>query len=101
MALFVSNVALPEGEANPAVAGVLGVPVGRLSSVELLRRSLDARARPPMWRGTFKVELDKGEAEVLARGLPVLHQPERDGVQLMADERVGREVVRGVRDDGD
>jgi uncharacterized FAD-dependent dehydrogenase len=69
MALFVSNVALPEGDANPAVAGVLGVPVGRLSSVELLRRSLDARARPPMWRGTFKVELDKGEAEVLARGL--------------------------------
>ncbi len=70
MAVFVSNLALPEGDATPAVAAFLGVPVEHLASIELLRRSLDARARPPAYRGTFKVELTQGEAKLLARGLP-------------------------------
>jgi len=70
MAIFVSNLALPEGDATPAVAALLGVPPERITSIELLRRSLDARARPPAWRGTFKVDLASGEAQILARGLP-------------------------------
>ncbi|MDP2305067.1 MAG: hypothetical protein Q8P18_03485 [Pseudomonadota bacterium] len=70
MAVFVSNLALPEGDATSAVAALLGVSVARITSIELLRRSLDARARPPAWRGTFKVELDAGEPELLARGIP-------------------------------
>lgn len=69
MAIFVSNVALPEGDHEPAVAAYLGVSRARIIGVELLRRSLDARARPPAWRGTFKVELE-GEAAVLAKKLP-------------------------------
>jgi hypothetical protein len=69
MALLVSNVVLPDGDAAPAVAERLGVPVGRLRTVQLLRRSLDARARRPTWRANFRVELDTGEAEVLARDI--------------------------------
>lgn len=69
MALFVSNVALPEGPAEPALAERLGVPVERIRRVELLRRSLDARTRPPTWRGTFKIEVD-GEARILEKNRP-------------------------------
>ncbi len=74
MALLVTNVRIGEGEAPPdastapaAVAAHLSVPVARVASVELMRRSLDARPRPPLWRGNFRVELVGGDADVLAR----------------------------------
>ncbi len=74
MALLVSNVPLPSpesgGELVLAVADRLGVQPARIVRVDLLRRSLDARARPPAWRGNLRVEVGEGEAEILARGVP-------------------------------
>lgn len=79
MALFVSNVPLRLAEATEDVALYLGLPVARLVEVTLVRRSLDARAKVPAWRGTFKVVLSDGEAEVL-RAAPAGVRPwsERD-----------------------
>ncbi|MDP2315886.1 MAG: hypothetical protein Q8P41_23520 [Pseudomonadota bacterium] len=94
MAVFVSNLALPEGDASPAVAAVLGVPVERIASIELLRRSLDARARPPAWRGTFKVELVSDEAEVLSRGLPGVRAfTARDELKRTGDVPIPRGIA--------
>jgi uncharacterized FAD-dependent dehydrogenase len=70
MALFVSNVPLQDEEPAVDVASFLALPRERLVEVSLIRRSLDARARTPSWRGTFKVTLDKGEAHLLTRAPP-------------------------------
>jgi uncharacterized FAD-dependent dehydrogenase len=73
MPLLVANVPW-EGEGvdpRPAIAARLGVPSSSLSSVDLLKRSVDGRRRPPLWLANYKVELaaPADEAAVLARGL--------------------------------
>ncbi len=56
MVYLVSNVPVV-GEPAAAVAAHLGVPVEAVRSAELIRKSLDARARPPRWVGVYKVDL--------------------------------------------
>lgn len=58
MLLFVPNVPLREDDPVGAVAAALGVPPERVRAAELQRRSLDARARPPVWRGSYRVDFD-------------------------------------------
>ncbi len=76
MALLVSNVLVGEGEVPPdtedcarVVADHLGVARAHVRTCELVRRSLDARSRPPAWRANFKVELERDEDAVLRRGV--------------------------------
>ncbi|MFM2160980.1 MAG: hypothetical protein RLZZ383_492 [Pseudomonadota bacterium] len=71
MALLVGNVNLPDDvEAYAgAVAGMLKLPVGHVTAVHLIRRSLDARKHPPLRKGVFKVEV-RDEAGVLRRAIP-------------------------------
>lgn len=71
MALLVTNIPWPgeEGSPRPALAARLGVPEARLQAVELLKRSVDGRSRPPRWLANYRVELGEGEAELLARAL--------------------------------
>ena len=66
MAILVTNVLLGEGDAVTAVSTHLEVPREDVVEAELLRRSLDARARPPAWRGNFRVVL-RDEARVRGR----------------------------------
>ena len=74
-----------EGEVDTAVAEWLGVPVASLTRVTLVRRSLDARARKPTWRATFRVEV-AGEEKVLARGIPgVRRWTDRDELKLTGE----------------
>lgn len=70
MALLVTNVPVPEGDPAPALAAHLGVRPEDVVEAELIRKSLDARAKTPTWRGNFRVTLAKGEEKVLARGVP-------------------------------
>lgn len=85
MPLHVANVPLPEGDPTVALAQWLSVPVGSLTQVTLVRRSLDARARTPTWRGTFKVEL-QGEERVLARNVQgVRRWTDRDELKLTGE----------------
>lgn len=58
MLLFVANVPLRGGDPRGEVAEALGLPVEAVLETELLRRSLDARARPPVWRGSYRARLD-------------------------------------------
>lgn len=53
----------------PQVAKVLGLPVERVRTIQLIKRSLDARQKRKRWLANFKIELDQGEAELLGRGL--------------------------------
>ena len=67
MALLVANVPWfeDETEAKAAVAERLGVVPARLVAVRLLRRSVDARRRPPLWMANYRVEIDGDEEEIL------------------------------------
>jgi uncharacterized FAD-dependent dehydrogenase len=57
----------PNEDPEPAIAARLSIDVARIAAVQLLRRSVDARARPPVWRANYRVALTDGEAEVLAQ----------------------------------
>lgn len=65
MALLVSNRPYDGGDPKPELSAFLGVEP---RSIDLVRKSLDARARTPTWRANWRVEVDDEEA-VLARGL--------------------------------
>jgi uncharacterized FAD-dependent dehydrogenase len=73
MALLVTGLHLPDRDADPApqVARHLGMPGARLVAVRVVKRSLDARRRPPVVRVNCQVELSpQDEGAVLARGIP-------------------------------
>lgn len=69
MALLVANIPWPgpDGDPRPAIAARLALSVGHIASVELIKRTVDARRRPPVWQANYKVELNRGEDLVLAR----------------------------------
>ncbi|MCB9741587.1 MAG: hypothetical protein H6741_24790 [Alphaproteobacteria bacterium] len=71
MALLVTNIPWPgeEGDPLPAIAERLGLAPGAISEVELLKRSVDGRRRPPRWLANYRVDLREAqdEAEALAR----------------------------------
>jgi len=71
MALLLAEVFWPgpDVDPGPAVAEHIGVDVQTVSDVQLLRRSVDARSRPPRWRANYRVELSEGEAVVLAKAI--------------------------------
>ena len=74
MPLLVANVPLPvehpsTEQLSEAVAARLSVPASRLDELEIVKRALDGRPRPPVWRMNVRVALASGEAEVLARGI--------------------------------
>lgn len=71
MALLVSNVPLVDAEADPApqIAERLKIPVERIRSFELVKKSLDARHGRQSWRAVFRVEVDD-ERAVLASEPP-------------------------------
>ena len=91
MALLVANIRWPgpEGDPRPAIARHLGLSPERLVLVELLKRTVDARRRPPLWQANYKVELDRGEDEVLAKKLHgVRAYSERDEARFGAEDAV-------------
>lgn len=57
MLLLVSNVPVAD-DPRPALAERLGSTPSDLAEVELVRRSLDARARPPRWVGSYRVRVE-------------------------------------------
>ncbi len=69
MALLLAEVFWPGPDVDPAptIAAHISVPVGSIEQVQLLRRSVDARSRPPRWRANYRVVLTEGEDEVLAK----------------------------------
>lgn len=68
MPLLVSNVVVSDDEEALCrhLARALHVNMVRVLCWDLVRKSLDARSRPPVWRGTFRVEVE-GEEQVLAK----------------------------------
>lgn len=85
MALLVPNRPIPDGDASVPLAAFLGVDVGDVLEVEVVKRGLDARARVPTWRGNFRVVL-RDEGEVLGRNLPgVRVWTARDGMRIAGD----------------
>lgn len=69
MALLVTNVRWQK-EADPvdALCQHLQISSEDLLGCELLKRSVDARRRPPVWQANYRVEL-QDEARILAKGL--------------------------------
>ncbi|MFZ5476989.1 MAG: NAD(P)/FAD-dependent oxidoreductase [Myxococcota bacterium] len=57
MVVLVTNLPLSD-DPECAVAERLAVARERIRKVELVRKSLDARARPPRWQGNFRVEVE-------------------------------------------
>lgn len=72
MALLVTGLPLPQRDADPVplVARHLGLSPGRIRAVRVVKRSLDARRRPPVPLINCRVELSEAdEQELLARGI--------------------------------
>src|SRR5690606_7679297 len=71
VALLVGNVPWPgdEGDPSEALAERLDVSPDAITEVTLIKKSLDARQREPVWFALYRVEVAK-EDEVLARGAP-------------------------------
>lgn len=56
MALLVSNVRwIKDSDELELIAGHLGIAVNEIVEAELLKRSVDARRRPPVWQANFRV----------------------------------------------
>lgn len=88
MLLHLSNLALGADPEAADLHALVAVRIGRPAvAVEMLRKSLDARARPPVWRATLRVEI---EGEVV---------PEAPGVRAWSerDEQRRTGVVPAVR----
>ena len=69
MPLFVSNVLWKkEGDEKAELLSHLGISSSELLSFELLKRSVDARRRPPVWQANYRVEL-RYEQKILSRKL--------------------------------
>ncbi len=81
MPLLVQNVPWPDDGRTPEqrAATALRMGVADVLSVTLVRRSLDARSRAPLWRAVLRVEV-RDEARCLARKIAgVRTWTERDG----------------------
>ncbi len=92
MAIFVAEVIWPGPDEDPipAIADRISVPAAQIVAVQLLRRSVDARARPPVWRANYRVDLSEGEAEIVGRGLHGVRLfSERDGQRYNLEEPPG------------
>ncbi len=61
MVYLLSNVPVDD-DAAAAVAAHLGIDVATVVAAVLVRKSLDARARPPRWVGVYQVELVGGRS---------------------------------------
>ena len=74
MAILVSNVRWQKGvnERN-LVAKHLNISPDQILEVELIKRSVDARRRPPVWQANFRVVLNNEEA-ILSRNLHGVRQ---------------------------
>ena len=82
MPLLLQNVVLDDRDAVDLAAAVLDLPRERVTTAEIVRRGVDARTRPAVWRGNLRVELDRGEEAVLALGRAgVRRWSERDQVR--------------------
>lgn len=70
MALLITNIPWPLDGSEPreALAARLQLPVVSIVEVELLKRSVDGRRRPPVWLANYRVTLSVDEAAVLSRG---------------------------------
>ena len=69
MALLVTNISLePDIDARSRIAHRLGIDVDQLVEIELLKKSVDGRRRPPVWMGNFRVEVLSGEAHLIEQG---------------------------------
>lgn len=91
MALMVANIVIdPERDATSAVARRLSLPPSEITSLELVKRSLDARRGKQRWSGVFRVEV-RDEARVLERVQGIRRWTERD------DGRYGREAFAPPR----
>lgn len=89
MTLLVTNIPWPGPDADPVPALVhrLGVPASAIGEVELVKRSVDGRRRPPLWFANYRVELGPLEAQVLQRGLHgVRAWSERDDARFSAED---------------
>ncbi|MBM4390999.1 MAG: hypothetical protein FJ090_07745, partial [Deltaproteobacteria bacterium] len=62
MAVLLQNVALDDRDATVIAAELLSLPVASVRAAEVVRRSLDARARVPSWRGNLRVDVDDESA---------------------------------------
>jgi uncharacterized FAD-dependent dehydrogenase len=88
MALLVMNVPWPEGvEPTGAVARALRVGRAAVRDVAVVRRSLDARARPPVWRATVRAELEDEAAVLRRRIVGVRAFTERDEARYGRTDR--------------
>lgn len=89
MALLVAEVEWPgpESDPGPVIAERLGVPVAAVASIQLLRRSVDGRRRPPRWLANYLVELTDGERAVLDRKIHGVRQAtDRDYSRFSTDD---------------
>lgn len=80
--LHVSNLALGGAPETADLHALVAERIGaRPAAVEVIRTSLDARARPPVWRGTLRVQVEQADVE-RALGAPgVRLWSERDEVR--------------------
>ena len=104
MALLVANIVWTADGDVPlgALAERLGLPVDGLGAVELIKRSVDGRRRPPVWLANYRVELDAAdEAAVLARkphGVRAwTEQDDARFAEVRPDHPVARQWPRAVR----
>ncbi len=82
MALLIANVPLKETERaqRKELGRRLHIKPGLIESVELVRKSLDARRGRQVWMGAFRVEV-KDEADVLARSRSARAWTDKDDVR--------------------
>ena len=59
MALLITNIPWPLDGSEPreALASRLQLPAATILEVELLKRSVDGRRRPPVWLANYRVTL--------------------------------------------
>ena len=99
MALLVTNVPWPgaEGDPGPALAKRLRLKRQDIASAELLKRSVDARRRPPRWLANYRVELHVDEQAVLDRKLHGVRRfTERDEAALHLSAGGKRVILANV-----
>ena len=67
MTLLVTNILWPgiDGDARREIAQRLGVEVAEIVSIQLLKRSVDGRRRPPVWLANYCVELSENSGFLL------------------------------------
>ena len=68
MALLIWNIPFSDTP-NREIAKRLGLSEDAIVSVDLLKRSVDARRRPPVWMANYKVILNVSEHKILKKNL--------------------------------